>query len=420
MARPSSLPENPYLKARASWTEETFSTLRDQLQQAAEATERKLGETWDEAARAGYDLGFQAGVKETESELRAFYEQALTEQEAAASRALLEQAEELLAAHEAELAGYRERNRQEIERLGHEQEARLRELRETVRRDTEAELQHRFNSEMAQLERRVREETRREVEAELAAPLRRELERELQQRFSAELQAVEERVRRETERAMRAAFEAERQPDEPPMDEDRLREARADGYTQGLNESARRYEEAITRAAFEHREAVEAAYRKGFDEAGGQTEKELKAAYQEGYRQGLLEAGQEFAATASSSVPSPLLDEARRQAYENGYEDGRGVGLARGRRQAEAELSAKLQEATRVAYREGFLDGKRAVADAERSWAFGVLHLPPDASASEVKQHYKRLSMALHPDQNPQLADVFIKNLNRAKQLLDR
>ncbi len=426
--RAATLPDNPFLKAEAHWTSQAFGGIVAELESAIQQTQGKLGEAWEQGARTGYDLGFQAGAKETEAELRAFYEGALTEQEAQAARELEELRDRLHAEHEAELAALRDSTRREIERLGTEQAAKLANLEDTVRRETELELQHRFTTELAQAEARVRRETEQELQqrftterGQAEARVRRDIEQELQQRFSEQLHEVETRVRRDTELATRRAMESERPtPAETPepADPDALRQARAEGYTQGLNESARRYEETMSRAALERREAAEEAYRKGFDAAQAQTEKELKAAHQEGYRQGLQEAGQEFATTAAG-VPGPLLDEARRQAYENGYEDGRSVGLSRGRRQAEAEQVSRLQEATRIAYREGFLDGKRTVADAERSWAFGVLHLPPDATTGEVKQHYKRLSMALHPDQNPQLADVFIKNLNRAKQLLD-
>lgn len=379
--RPIQLPDNPFTTVEARWAEDAFSGLTAQVERTIAEVGHKLSEAWDQGARAGYDQGFQAGSRETERELRAFYEDALTEQEVAATRALAEQAERLRADHAASLAA----------------------IEATLRSQFEDEARQRFASEASQLEDRIR----------------RDVEFELQQVFSAELQEVEARVRRDTESAMRAAFDADRPADPSPEERNEtLREARAEGYTQGLNESARRYEEAMTRVAFERREAVEAAYQKGFEDAGGQSDKELKSAFQEGYRKGLKEAGKEFA-SAAAAVPTPLLDEARRQAYENGYEDGRGVGITRGRRQAEAEQAGRLLEATRQAYREGFLDGKRTVADAERSWAFGVLHLPPDASNGEIKQHYKRLSRVLHPDQNPQLADLFIKNLNRARQLLD-
>lgn len=371
----SALPENPYLSPEGAWGDKAFSGVRDRLDAAIQEVQANLASAWDDAATLGYELGFQAGTRETAEELRAFYERALTDQEAASARALQEQTEQLLAAHREALNSYQEQSRLEIERMALEHEAQLGAWKDTVRRQTE---------------------------------------QELQARFSEELHAAAEQGRQDTERAVRAALAAP----EGATSDDLIREARAEGYTQGLNESARRYEEVMSRAILERREAVEAAYQRGLDEAAGQMEKELQAAHQEGYRQGLAEAAK-AAMPLSGAVLPPLLDEARRQAYENGYEDGRGVGFSRGRRQAETELAAKLHEASRSAYHEGFLDGKRTVADAERSWAFGVLHLPPDASSGEIKQHYKRLSMALHPDQNPQLADVFIKNLNRARQLLD-
>ncbi|HEY9855901.1 MAG TPA: hypothetical protein V6D05_09210, partial [Stenomitos sp.] len=70
-------PENPFAAEGDAWSRATFAALAEQLQAMAEATEQKLAQTWDEASRAGYDLGYQTGARETEAELRAFYEEAL-------------------------------------------------------------------------------------------------------------------------------------------------------------------------------------------------------------------------------------------------------------------------------------------------------------------------------------------------------
>ncbi len=159
------------------------------------------------------------------------------------------------------------------------------------------------------------------------------------------------------------------------------------------------------------------AFQKGFEAARqelevrtGSLEQQLSASYEEGLREGQKRAGGGLG-----------LDEARRQAYQNGYEDGKGVGYARGKRQVEGELSGRMQEASRTAYREGFRDGQSSGGDPERSWARGILHLPAGSAVPphELRQRYKRLSLVLHPDQNPGLGDEFIKNLNRAREVLE-
>jgi DnaJ-class molecular chaperone len=80
-----------------------------------------------------------------------------------------------------------------------------------------------------------------------------------------------------------------------------------------------------------------------------------------------------------------------------------------------------MQDAARTSYREGFRDGQASGGDPERTWARGILHLPAGASVPphELRQRYKRLSLVFHPDQNPGLGDEFIKNLNRAREVLE-
>lgn len=44
------------------------------------------------------------------------------------------------------------------------------------------------------------------------------------------------------------------------------------------------------------------------------------------------------------------------------------------------------------------LSSEADVREQLQAWAYGILHLAWGATASEIKQRYKRLSMALHPE----------------------
>lgn len=90
------------------------------------------------------------------------------------------------------------------------------------------------------------------------------------------------------------------------------------------------------------------------------------------------------------------------------------------RKELEVEFQRKGQEARRKGFQEGAAEARRNSMSFEgtRGWALGVLHLPSDATVEQVRQRYRKLSMLLHPDQNPGLGDEFIKNLTRARDLM--
>lgn len=136
-----------------------------------------------------------------------------------------------------------------------------------------------------------------------------------------------------------------------------------------------------------------------------------KSALEEAYQRGLREASVVKAATDNGK-----LDAARKQAYQSGFEHG----LAKAKRETEGPSRAQLDEARRQGYAEGMADGRRGSLGIEgsRSWALGIMHLPDEASAEEVRQRYRKLSKVFHPDQNPDLGDAFIKNLQRARDIL--
>lgn len=110
------------------------------------------------------------------------------------------------------------------------------------------------------------------------------------------------------------------------------------------------------------------------------------------------------------------LDAARKQAYQSGFEHG----VAKAKREAEGPGRAQLEEARRQGYMEGLSEGRRGSLGIEgsRSWALGIMHLPDEATPDEVRQRFRKLSKLFHPDQNPELGDAFIKNLQRARDIL--
>lgn len=406
---------NPFKDAEAEWAMSLLSGFKDQLDERAHEIQAKLSESWEQAEQVGYDRGHAEGSVEAKTKLQKKHEKALAEREMVAQKAL---------------ADLEDRLKREFDTTLQEQEA-------EVRRDVELQLKSAFDEQLAEAESQRKEAFARELEAASAevklaaeAPLKTELERTRQaarvqqDRFERELAAAIaknealESVQNEPSELHRT-IPAQSSPSETQVSPEALAASHSEGYDEGLQEGLRRLDEYKSQVLLEKRSAQEEGYQKGHAEASRHTEQDTKAAYDEGYQKGQRDAeraaSKELDAMAATSV---VMDEAKRQGYQSGYEDGRGVGLAKGRREAESAFSHKLQEANRQGYREGYADGKRQAGGGERSWALGILHLSDQASAAEIKQHYKRLSMLLHPDQNPGVADDYIKNLNRAKDLL--
>lgn len=406
---------NPFKDAEAEWAMSLVSSLKTQLDERAHEIQAKLSESWEQAEQEGHDRGYAEGEADAKAKLQKKHEKALAEHDMAAQKAL------------ADLEA----------RLKLEFESVLQQCEANVRREVEQQLKAAFDEDLALAESQLREAFAVELEAaraeakrEAEAPLNAELGRlqqemnEQQSRFDQELAAAIAKAKldareaipqepselRSTVPAQANASGAQGASEAP---------APVDGYDEGLQEGLRRLDEYKSQVLLEKRAAQEEGYQKGHAEASRHTEQDIKAAYDEGYQKGQHDAeraaSKELDALAASSV---VMDEAKRQGYQSGYEDGRSVGLAKGRREAESAYAHKLQEANRQGYREGYADGRRQAGGGERAWALGILHLSDAATAAEIKQHYKKLSMLLHPDQNPGVADDYIKNLNRAKDLL--
>lgn len=101
------------------------------------------------------------------------------------------------------------------------------------------------------------------------------------------------------------------------------------------------------------------------------------------------------------------LREIEKHAYFEGKEEGYQSGYKAGYRKGWSEASGDPRLAE--------LYGQ---SPDERAWALGVLHLPPDAKAEDVRKAYKDLARWLHPDANPKIGDRYFQDLGRAKQIL--
>lgn len=136
-----------------------------------------------------------------------------------------------------------------------------------------------------------------------------------------------------------------------------------------------------------------------------------KAALEEAYQRGVREASVVKAANDNGK-----LDAARKQAYQSGFEHG----VAKAKRDLDGASRTQLDDARRQGYMEGLAEGRRGSLGIEgsRSWALGIMHLPDEATPDEVRQRFRKLSKLFHPDQNPELGDAFIKNLQRARDIL--
>ncbi|MBO9542330.1 DnaJ domain-containing protein [bacterium] len=89
-------------------------------------------------------------------------------------------------------------------------------------------------------------------------------------------------------------------------------------------------------------------------------------------------------------------------------------------RTIELRMQAQLDEARRKGYQEGAQLGPRRGLGIEgsRSWALGVMHLSDEATLDEIRQRFRKLSLLMHPDRQPGLDDAYIKNLQRARDIL--
>lgn len=188
--------------------------------------------------------------------------------------------------------------------------------------------------------------------------------------------------------------------------EDGLHEAYERGYEAGRNEFS---------------EDLNQAYERGLRD-GRETSSELAQAYERGRQDGFKAGGEEA-----------------RNAYDRGRQMGRAelqveVNQAheRGVKEGKAESAADVMNAYDRGRRDGWEEGRREgagggrsmfgftvnKANPDREWALAILHAGTTATPDQLRGTYRMLTKAFHPDRNPDVSPEFIRNLNRAKEIL--
>lgn len=210
--------------------------------------------------------------------------------------------------------------------------------------------------------------------------------------------------------------------------EDKIGQAFAEGREAGRNEFS---------------EDLNQAYERGLKDGRDMASDTQSVSQQEAYERGL----QEGRAQAGNM----------HEAYERGRQDGHKAGSAeaksaydRGRQMGRAELQVELKKAHEQGYKEGkaeaasdvmnaydrgrrdgWDEGRRDAANGrsmfgftvkapnpDKEWALALMHASPSATPDQLRATYRMLTKAYHPDRNPDIPPEFIRNLNRAKEVL--
>ena len=236
-------------------------------------------------------------------------------------------------------------------------------------------------------------------------------QRDIEERLSEVEARIEDRV---TERSMREVARLEqtfREREEARQREWSVRAAMDQA------ERARTVERLV---ADRQRQIEDRLRREILAESAQQAEQRLQAledAYERGRRDGAQKQHPRPVSPVTENLSpareSERFEAVRRQAFQNGYDQG----VQRGRIETDARHDVRVQEARREGYQEGLRAQRGGVR--ERAWALGVLHLQENASGEAIRQRHRRLTRIFHPDHHPDLDDTHIKALNRARDLLE-
>lgn len=254
-----------------------------------------------------------------------------------------------------------------------------------------------------------------------ASDLENRHQRALEERLAEVETGLEVRV------AERLQHERARLEQHARQQEDMRKQEWAEREARELAERARSFDRLV---ADRERQIEERLRREILAESAAQAEQRLKAledAYERGRRDGAQKptgrsgtvpvetapGTREVSPSGAPGFEAERLESIRRQAFQNGYDQG----LQRGRLEVEARQDIRLQEARREGYHEGLRAWRGSAR--ERVWALGVLHLQEGATPEAVRQRHRRLTRIFHPDHHPDLDDIHIKALNRARDLLE-
>ena len=168
-----------------------------------------------------------------------------------------------------------------------------------------------------------------------------------------------------------------------------LRAQLGEAYEQGIIEGERRSRDPLRQAQENHRRAIEQALNQGLE-------------------RGRHEASQEIHRLQD------VIERLQRQPGPGGDREA-----------VNREISAAYDRGRRdgwdEAWREGALPARTGSGprpDPDREWALAVLHARHEDTVDVLRQRYRSLTKAFHPDRNPDLGPDLIRNLNRAKDLL--
>lgn len=156
--------------------------------------------------------------------------------------------------------------------------------------------------------------------------------------------------------------------------------------------------------------------------------RELQDAYQTGLKDGMERAGElgdAEAEPAMASVPEPAMigvpPEEHERLIKEAFAKGRDAGLQ--------DARADLMQAYERGRQDGIDEGRRQVNSGggfgwtinrgqDKDWALAVLHAGRTTPADQLRQAYRLLTKAFHTDRNPDMPPEYIRNLNRAKEIL--
>lgn len=240
---------------------------------------------------------------------------------------------------------------------------------------------------------------------------------------------------------------AELQPAAPEDLEARLARAFEEGRQTGRNEFSEDLNQAYERGLKDGREvavdaqsgSVSEAYERGLADGRAQGGN-AQEAYERGLAEGraqigdlheAYERGRQDGHTAASAEAKSAYDRGRqmgraelqvelKQAFEQGYKEGK------------AEAASDVMNAYDRGRRDGWEEGRRDQANGrsmfgftvnkgpnpDKEWALALMHATPSATPDQLRATYRMLTKAYHPDRNPDIPPEFIRNLNRAKEIL--
>lgn len=155
-----------------------------------------------------------------------------------------------------------------------------------------------------------------------------------------------------------------------------------------------------------------------------QSMRELQDAYQTGLKEGMERGGAKEAPPEPEPAPEPKIlgvpQEEHERLVKEAYTKGRDEGLQEGR--------ADLMQAYERGRQDGIDEGRRQSnqggfgwtinRNPDKEWALAVLHAARTTPADQLRQAYRLLTKAFHTDRNPDMPPEYIRNLNRAKEIL--